>query len=79
MPKIDKVISLEITPEQFLNSCSDIELREIDLLLQSPRYYSRIYPKDLSVRNSIKASKVLDELQKKLKPDFPADRTEHPC
>jgi len=38
MPKIDKVLTLEISPEQFLNSCSATELQEIDLLIQSPRF-----------------------------------------
>lgn len=33
MPKIDKLFSLEITPEQFLNSCSIEELHEVDLLI----------------------------------------------
>ena len=35
MPRIDKIITLEITPEQFLNSCSLMELQEIDLLLDA--------------------------------------------
>lgn len=35
MPRIDKILTLEITPEQFLNSCSLMELQEIDLLLDA--------------------------------------------
>lgn len=35
MPRIDKILTLEITPEQFLNSCSLLELQEIDLLLDA--------------------------------------------
>lgn len=65
MPKIDKVLSLQITPEQFLDSCSVDELREIDLLIQSPRYYDRIHPKDLTVINSIKAKKFYNKLKEK--------------
>ena len=38
MPKIQKVYSLEITPEQFLKACDPCELREVDLLLSSPQY-----------------------------------------
>lgn len=35
MPKIDKVFSLEITPDRFLGACSYTELQEVDLLLGS--------------------------------------------
>jgi hypothetical protein len=35
MPKIDKVFSLEITPERFLGACSFTELQEVDLLIGS--------------------------------------------
>lgn len=42
MPEIAKVLHIEITPEQFLDNCSDNELKEIDLLIQSPRYLNRI-------------------------------------
>ena len=42
MPKIDKIFSLEITPEQFLSKCSAIELQEINILIQSPRFANRI-------------------------------------
>lgn len=42
MPTITKVLSVTITPEQFLENCSDNEIKELDLLLQSPRYQSKI-------------------------------------
>lgn len=29
MPRISKMLTLEITPEQFVNSCSDVELQEL--------------------------------------------------
>lgn len=35
MPKIDKIFSLEITPERFLEACSLNELQEVHLLLGS--------------------------------------------
>jgi hypothetical protein len=38
MPKLSKSFHLEITVEQFLNACSASELKELDLLLSSPRY-----------------------------------------
>lgn len=42
MPKHTQVITIEITPERFLENCSDDELKELDLLIQSERYQSRI-------------------------------------
>lgn len=42
MPKVTKVLTIEVTPEQFLDNCSDNELKELDLLIQSPRYQNRI-------------------------------------
>ncbi len=42
MPKLEKIFTLEITPEQFLNNCSQDELKEIDLLIQSNFYQKRI-------------------------------------
>ena len=38
MAKVQKMFSLEITPEQYLNNCSDIEREELRLLLMSPRF-----------------------------------------
>lgn len=35
MPKIDKIFSLEITPERFLEACSLNELQEVSLLLDA--------------------------------------------
>jgi hypothetical protein len=42
MPTLTKVLTVTVTPEQFLENCSDIELKELDLLIQSPRYANRI-------------------------------------
>lgn len=42
MPTISKLYTLTITPEQFLENCSDLELKELDLLIQMPRYSHRI-------------------------------------
>lgn len=42
MPKINKQFFLEISPEQFLNNCSPLELKEIDHLIQSPQYVKRM-------------------------------------
>jgi len=42
MPKINQLSVIDITPERFLESCSPIELREIDHLIQSPRFQVRM-------------------------------------
>lgn len=42
MPKLNKIFTLEITPELFLNNCSPTELREIDTLIQSMYYLRRM-------------------------------------
>lgn len=45
MPTLTKVLTVTVTPEQFLENCSDNELKELDLLIQSPRYANRINEK----------------------------------
>ncbi len=45
MPTLTKVLTVSVTPEQFLENCSDLELKELDLLIQSPRYANRINQK----------------------------------
>lgn len=35
MPKIEKLYTLEITPERFVEACSDSELYELYLLIDS--------------------------------------------
>ena len=42
MPKINQLSIIDITPERFLESCSPTELREIDHLIQSPRFRVRM-------------------------------------
>lgn len=42
MPEITKVFTLKISPERFLENCSNNELKELDLLLASERYQRRI-------------------------------------
>ncbi len=43
MPKLDKIFTLEVTPEQFLRNCTKEELIETDLLLNSPSYQKTMY------------------------------------
>lgn len=42
MPKITRMLELEITPERYLDACSVTELQELEVLLNSPRYQSKI-------------------------------------
>lgn len=42
MPKIQKQFHLEVTPEQFLNACSQDEVYELWLLINSNRYRQTI-------------------------------------
>lgn len=42
MPTLNKVFTVTVTPVQFLENCSDLELQELDLLIQLPRYAYRI-------------------------------------
>lgn len=42
MPRLQKVYTLDITPEQFLNACSPEELHEVDLLLNKAAYQDKI-------------------------------------
>lgn len=37
MPTINKAFTLSISPEQFLNACSDVEKQELALLLNKPQ------------------------------------------
>ena len=54
MPKHTQVINIEITPERFLESCSDDELKEVDLLIQSERYQMRIKSKEIGFKTTKK-------------------------
>jgi hypothetical protein len=42
MPTLSKTYTLTITPEQLLENCSILELKELDLLIQSQRYQTLI-------------------------------------
>lgn len=42
MPKIQKIFTLEVTPEAFLKALNDQELIELDMLIQKPKYQKRI-------------------------------------
>ena len=57
MPEISRVLKLKITPEQFLDSCSEDELKEIDLLIQSPRYVNKMRCKNSKKANDGSKSK----------------------
>lgn len=42
MPKIQKIFILDVNPEKFLEACSGEELMELELLLSSQRFQTRI-------------------------------------
>ena len=50
MPEITKVFQVDITPERFLDACSDNELKEINLLIQSERFQNRIKEKQIGFK-----------------------------
>ncbi len=50
MPEITKIFQVDITPERFLDACSDDELKEINLLIQSERFQQRIREKQIGFK-----------------------------
>ena len=58
MPTLQKVYTLEVTPDQFLDSCSREELMAVDLLLQSNRFQRIMYPE--SSENFDKSTEFLE-------------------
>jgi hypothetical protein len=42
MPTLNKTYSLTITVSQFIEACSDIELQELQILLDSARFQKKI-------------------------------------
>lgn len=52
MPTLNKTYSLTITPEQFLDNCSDVELQELELLLSSTRFQVKIKKPDAMTQNA---------------------------
>ena len=50
MPAITKNFQVDITPERFLDACSDEELKEIDLLIQAERFQNRIKEKQIGFK-----------------------------
>ena len=51
MPKHTQVINIDITVERFLENCTDDELKELDMLIQSERYQRRIQPKEIGFKS----------------------------
>lgn len=55
MPKINHSIYIDVTPEKFLNACSNNELMELEILMQSPAIQSRIrYQEEMNNERRIK-------------------------
>lgn len=49
MPEINKVFSLRVTPEQFLDACSPLELHEVEMLISKPQYQDKMTNQDIPV------------------------------
>ena len=49
MPKINQILTVDITPEKFLQNCSPLELREVDMLIQTNTYMRRMDSKSCVV------------------------------
>ena len=65
MPEVLKVLKVNITPEQFLDNCSADELKEIDLLIQSPRYVNKMRCHSVKKEsNELKSKKEIPESAK---------------
>ena len=58
MPAITKNFQVDITPERFLDACSDEELKEIDLLIQTERFQNRIKEKQIGFKTKNKDEKT---------------------
>ena len=52
MPEVTKVFTIDITPERFIDACSDSELKELDILLQSPRFQQRLKATEIGFHQS---------------------------
>lgn len=65
MPILQKQYTLEITPEQFLKACSETELQEVNLLLDT---YLKMKSNERHEKNTLGKNKAL------LLVEFPKDR-----
>ncbi len=46
MPAINQLNSIDISVEKFLNACSQVELREVEILINSPHFQQRMNQAD---------------------------------
>lgn len=66
MPTINKVFSLTITPEQFLDNCSVNELHEIELLLSSNRFQVKMEKKEALLKHGFASAKHASDFYNEL-------------
>jgi len=52
MPQVTKVFTIDITPERFIDACSDAELKELDMLLSSPRFQQRLKATEIGFKST---------------------------
>lgn len=67
MPKLQKLFELVITPEQFLQACSLLELQEVELLLDS--HIRRAEERELRKNYSQLKNKGLNQIERALNPE----------
>lgn len=65
MPEVTKVFTIDITPERFIDACSDIELKELDMLLSSPRFQQRLKATEIGFKSNTSQSKASQTDSKK--------------
>lgn len=66
MPTLDKVFRIDITPEQFLMQCSQSELIEVQMLLGSHYYQSKIKGRTYIPRISEELKSSMEKISKAL-------------
>mgnify|MGYP001081420980 CR=1 FL=1 len=62
MPQIKKEFILDVTPERFLNACTPQELIEVDILITSPRFVSKMSSDNQGIRAENKDKKEITKL-----------------
>ncbi|MDN3621319.1 hypothetical protein QWY81_17765 [Polaribacter undariae] len=45
MPKVEKTLTLHVSPEKFLSACSQLELKQVETLMRSRRYQNKLNSK----------------------------------
>lgn len=68
MPTLDKVFRIDITPEQFLIQCSQSELMEVQLLIHSYHYKSKMKAFNCLIMTSEEYKAAVENIVKAISP-----------